>query len=107
MLYKFKSKAAGDLIMLEPTGRRILKIIGKDPAPTGIVQPPEMAAAASALERAIQEEEAQQQAAIEEARAKGLPPPKFEAIGLRQRAHSFIEMLRRCEKADREIVWGV
>ncbi len=107
MLYKFKSKAAGDLIMLEPTGRRILKIIGKDPAPIGIVQPPEMAAAASALERAIQEEEAQQQAAIEEARAKGLPPPKFEAIGLRQRAHPFIEMLRRCEKADREIVWGV
>ena len=48
MLYKFKSKAAGDLIMLEPTGRRILKIIGKDPAPTGIVQPPEMAAAAMA-----------------------------------------------------------
>ena len=31
MLYKFKSKAAGDLIMLEPNGRRVLEIIGKDP----------------------------------------------------------------------------
>ena len=30
MLYKFKSKAAGDLIMLEPNGRRVLEIIGKE-----------------------------------------------------------------------------
>ncbi len=107
MLYKFKSKAAGDLIMLEPHGRRVLKIIGKDPGPTGIIQPPEMAAAARALEAAVVEEEAHQKAAVEEARAKGEPPPKFEAIGLRQRAHSFIDMLHRCEKANREIVWGV
>lgn len=107
MLYKFKSKAAGDLIMLEPTGRRVLKIIGKDAEPTGIIQPRDMEAAAQALERAIADEEAQQQAAIEEARAKGEAPPRFEAISLRQRAHPFIDMLRRCEKADREIVWGV
>ena len=107
MLYKFKSKAAGDLIMLEPTGRRVLKILGKDAGPTGIIQPREMEAAAQALEAAIADEEAQQQAAIEEARIKGEAPPRFEAIGLRQRAHPFIEMLRRCEKADREIVWGV
>ncbi|MEY3765650.1 MAG: hypothetical protein RLZ03_609, partial [Pseudomonadota bacterium] len=29
MLYKFKSKATGDLIMLEPHGRQILSLIGK------------------------------------------------------------------------------
>lgn len=66
-----------------------------------------MAAAANALEAAVVEEEAQQKAAVEEARAKGEPPPKFEAIGLRQRAYPFIDMLHRCEKAQREIVWGV
>ena len=31
MLYKFKSKVTGDLIMLEPNGRRVLEIIGKNP----------------------------------------------------------------------------
>ena len=41
MLYKFKSKAAGDLIMLEPNGRRVLQIIGKEPGPKGIVLPEE------------------------------------------------------------------
>ena len=42
MLYKFKSKAAGDLIMLEPNGRRVLEIIGKDAGPKGIILPEEM-----------------------------------------------------------------
>ncbi len=107
MLYKFKSKAAGDLILLEPNGRRVLEIIGKDPSPTGIILPPEMGPAVVALERAITEDEAQQKAAIEEAQARGEPAPKFEAISLRQRAVPFIDMLRRCEKAGREIVWGV
>jgi hypothetical protein len=107
MLYKFKSKAAGDLIMLEPNGRRVLEIIGKDPGPTGIIQPAEMGPAVRALEQAIADEEARQKALIEEAKANGDEPPRFEAIGLRQRAVPFIDMLRRCEKASREIVWGV
>jgi hypothetical protein len=107
MLYKFKSKAAGDLIMLEPNGRRVLEIIGKDPGPTGIIEPHQMAAAAAALEAAIVQEEADQKARIEEAQAKGEVPPRFESISLRQRAVPFLDMLRRCEKAGKEIVWGV
>jgi len=107
MLYKFKSKAAGDLIMLEPNGRRVLEIIGKDPGPKGIIEPAQMPGAIAALESAITREEAEQQAAIEEAKAKGQVPPKFDAVSLRQRALPFIDMLRRCEKAGKEIVWGV
>ena len=107
MLYKFKSKASGDLIMLEPNGRRVLEIIGKDPGPTGIILAPDMLAAVSALEQAIAKDEAQQQALIAEARAAGKTPPKFEAISLRQRAVPMIDMLRRCAAAQREIVWGV
>lgn len=107
MLYKFKSKAAGDLIMLEPNGRRVLEIIGKDPGPKGIILPTEMAAALQALEGAITREEAEHQAAIDEARAKGQVPPNFEPVSLRQRAVPFIDMLRRARAADKEIVWGV
>lgn len=107
MLYKFKSKAAGDLIMLEPNGRRVLEIIGKDPGAQGIILPEEMPAAMAKLERAITEEEAEHQAAIDEAKAKGHVPPKFDAVSLRQRAVPFIDMLKRCEKAGKEVVWGV
>jgi Domain of unknown function (DUF1840) len=107
MLYKFKSRAAGDLIMLEPSGRRVLGIIGKDAGPTGIILPVQMSAAISALESAIAKDEADQKAAAEQARAEGVKPPPTEAISLRQRAVPFIDMLRRSEKAEVEIVWGV
>ena len=107
MLYKFKSKAAGDLIMLEPNGRRVLEIVGKDPGPKGIILPEEMPAATQALEAAIAREEAEHQAIIDEAKAKGQVPPKFDAVSLRQRAVPFLDMLRRCSQAGKEIVWGV
>ena len=45
MIYKFKSKAAGDLIMMGPSGDQVLRIIGKQPAPKGIIEPAAMAAA--------------------------------------------------------------
>lgn len=111
MLYKFKSQASGDLIMLQPNGRRVLEIIGKDTSPgsagKGIILPSQMAAAMRALQDAVAREEAEQAAAIAQAKSRGEVPPRFEPIGLRQRTQPFIEMLRRCEKADREIVWGV
>jgi hypothetical protein len=107
MLFKFRSKAAGDLIMLEPNGRRVLEIIGKEPQPTGIILPEQMPAAVAALEAAIAKEETDHQALSDEAKAEGDPPPRFDAVSLRQRAVPFLDMLRRCEKAGKEIVWGV
>lgn len=107
MLYKFKSKAAGDLIMLEPNGRRVLEAIGKDAGPKGIILPGEIASAIAALEASIAAEEAELQRAVEEARAKGEVPPKADSIALRQRALPFIDMLRRAQKANEDIVWGV
>jgi hypothetical protein len=107
MLYKFKSKAAGDLIMLEPNGRQVLEIIGKDAQPKGIILPEQMPAAISALEGAVEKDEAEHKAMLEEAKAKGESPPRTDAVSLRQRAVPLLEMLRRCEKAGQEIVWGV
>jgi hypothetical protein len=107
MLYKFKSKAAGDLIMLEPNGRRVLQIIGKDPGAKGIILPEEMPGAIGRLEQAIVDEEAEHEALIAEAKAKGQVPPKFDSVSLRQRAVPFIDMLKRCSKEEKEIVWGV
>jgi hypothetical protein len=105
MLYKFKSKAAGDLIMLEPNGRQVLQIIGKDAGPKGIILPEEIPAAISALEAAVAREDAERQARGDA--GNGDAPRGGEGITLRQRAVPFLDMLRRCEKAGKEIVWGV
>jgi regulator of protease activity HflC (stomatin/prohibitin superfamily) len=105
MLYKFKSKAAGDLIMLEPNGRQVLQIIGKSPDAKGIILPEQMPSAIAALEAAVAREDAEQKAVAGE--AKGETAHRSEGISLRQRAVPFLDMLRRCEKAGQEIVWGV
>ena len=57
MLYKFKSKNTGDVIMLEPHGRQVLEIIGKEAGPQGIILPEQMPAALLALRAAIAQEE--------------------------------------------------
>nr|MBP8061987.1 DUF1840 domain-containing protein [Polaromonas sp.] len=60
MLYRFKSKNAGDVIMLEPNGRQVLEIIGKEAGSRGIVLPEQMPAALQALRTAIELDEAQE-----------------------------------------------
>ncbi len=107
MLYKFKSPATGDVIMLEPNGRRVLQIIGKDPGPTGIVLPEQMATAIAAITAAVTREEAEQQAAIAAAKAQGAAAPSFDAINLRKRVWPFVEMLQRCAKENASVTWGV
>ena len=107
MLYKFTSKSAGDLIMLEPNGRRVLEIIGKDPGPRGIIESAEMPTAVQALRAAIAREEVNAQGAIEDAQAQGHVLPQFPDVSLRQRAAPFLEMLRRSSQAQTDIVWGV
>src|SRR6266498_1808793 len=43
--------------MLEPNGRRVLEIVGKDAGPTGIILPEQMHAAITALKAAIAKED--------------------------------------------------
>ncbi|PPE70428.1 DUF1840 domain-containing protein [Caldimonas thermodepolymerans] len=107
MLYKFKSKAAGDVIMTGPSGDHILRLIGKEPAPQGIILPADMPAAIAALEQAVLDDEERRRRAEEEARAEGRTPEPQEGVTLRQRAWPLIEMMRRAHAADKDIVWGV
>ena len=95
------------MVMLEPHGKHILEIIGKDPAAAGVILPQQMPAAEQALRDAVVLEEADQQRQREEAQAKGDPPPEFDPVSLRLRSTPFIEMLQRCKKAGVEVVWGV
>ncbi|MBC7444555.1 MAG: DUF1840 domain-containing protein [Polaromonas sp.] len=98
MLYRFKSKNMGDVIMLEPNGRQMLEIIGKSPGARGIILPQQMTGAIQAIEAAIRLEESHK-----EKDGDGLP----EGVGLHQRAKPFIDMLRWNLTAGQEVVWGV
>lgn len=96
MIYKFKSKAAGDVIMLAGNGDQLLRALGREPAAKGIIEPADMAAAIAALQAAIAADEA--------------PPEnddKPAPVGLRQRFWPMVEMLRRSQAAGEPVVWGV
>ncbi|MBP6776953.1 MAG: DUF1840 family protein, partial [Piscinibacter sp.] len=45
MLYKFRSKAAGDVIMLAANAEQVLRLLHREPAPTGILEVADMPAA--------------------------------------------------------------
>jgi hypothetical protein len=102
MLYKFKSKNAGDVIMLEANGRKILEIIGKDAGTKGIILAEQMPDAIAALEAAIAHEDSHDGS---DGKDEGAVPG--DGLGLRQRAMPFIDMLKRNQKAGDEVVWGV
>ena len=107
MIYKFKSKAAGDVIMMGPSGDHVLHIIGKTPAPKGIIEPAAMPAAIAAIEQAVVDEEAARKQAEADAAAEGRTLPPAEGVTLRQRAWPLVEMLKRALAANKEVVWGV
>jgi hypothetical protein len=67
MLYKFKSKAAGDVIMMGPAGDDVLRVIGKPPGAKGIIEVADMPAAIAAIEQAIAADETARAQAEKEA----------------------------------------
>ena len=100
MIYKFKSKAAGDVIMLGPNGDQMLRLLGREPAAKGIVDVDQLGAAIASLRAAVQADEAPADSAAEEAPGRG-------AITLRQRLWPVIELFERSLRAREPVVWGV
>ncbi len=65
MLYKFKSRATADVIMLESNGRQVLEIVGKTPGASGIITVQQIPAAIEALEAAVADDDALRDAPLD------------------------------------------
>jgi hypothetical protein len=104
VIYKFKSKGAGDVIMLGASGDQILRLVGREPAPKGIIEVKDMPAAIASLERAVAAEEAKPD---DEEEDEDAPRGAGGGVSLRQRAWPLVEMMRRCHGSGDDIVWGV
>ena len=106
-MYLFKSKADGDLMMMEPVGDQILRIIGREPAKQGIVEVAALPGAIAALQQAIATADGDRRhdraARGDDDGSSGGAP----AVGLAQRAWPMLEMMRRSLAERADIVWGV
>lgn len=111
MLFKFKSQATGDLIMLEADARRLLKIIlGDDPA-KGIVQAKDLPSAIASLESAVEKDESDRKQRADKSRSlvsgEDVDPIPLNSVSLAQRAAPMLKLLKRCLAEDSDVVWGV
>lgn len=101
MIYKFKSKATGDLIMLGPQGDQLMRLLGREPSAKGILEVRDMPAARQRLLAAIAEAEVTADGSQVEPDDERRPP-----VGLRQRLWPFLQMIERAQSADEPVVWG-
>lgn len=111
MLYKFKSTATADLIMLEADGRRLLQIVMGEAPVKGIVQWQDMAAAIEALEQAVQTDEELRRQWSEHQTTRPLEQDDVSTrpvpVRLAQRALPMINTLKRCQLEQADMYWGV
>jgi hypothetical protein len=104
MIVTFKSKASGDVIMFGDAAHALMKIMGKDPEPTGIVTPEQLPAAIAALKAAIEESRRQPGPNEEEEAEK---PAMTQSVTLAQRAIPLLELLEWAQKKSTPVTWGV
>ena len=105
MIVVFKSKAAADIIMFGADAHQLMKVMGKDTEPKGIITVAQLADAIQALETAVARDEAVRASAVPPGQDED--PPAMEAVSLRQRAKPLLDMLRRCLAGEADVVWGV
>lgn len=114
MLYRFKSKAAADLIMLEADARRLLLIMtGKDAA-QGILRGDAVEQAHQRLQAAVQDDELARARLHERVRTGQATEQEHDEyrrqqaqVRLAQRAQPMIAMLGRCRSEAADLLWGV
>lgn len=123
MIYEFKSRATGSVIMTKPVAEWILQIIGKEPGKTGIVTVDQMPGAVDALNRAIEQEKealrAERRAmesagssttgtagAAESGEQSEIDKDEY-PVSLAQRAFPFIDLLKEAHRAGKDVTWGV
>lgn len=107
MLYRFKSKAGADIVMLAESGDAVLRLLGREPARQGILEATALPELVQALEAGVAADEARFQQAVDAARAAGEPVPRRQGVSLRQRAWPLHELMQRSLKEGADVTWGV
>jgi cyclopropane-fatty-acyl-phospholipid synthase len=114
MLFEFKSRATGSIVMTDPVGRQMLEAIGRPVSAQGVITIEQLPEAIVALKCAIT---AEREAIARTVSGPATPDDKREAdeldfgslplVRFEQRALPLIEMLERSLAAGRDVTWGV
>lgn len=114
MLYRFKSKAAADLIMLEADATRLLRIMCGEASAQGILRGPSLVQGRTLLQAAVDTDEQARALLQDKIRSGQASEQDMETyrqqqldIRLAQRAQPMLVMLSRCLAEEADLLWGV
>jgi hypothetical protein len=110
MLYEFKSRATGTVVMTGQVAEQLLAIVGKAPGPQGIFTVEQMGPAIAALQAAIERERTERASDARDADRDSADEDEADrtpSISLAQRAWPLMDMLRAARAADQAVTWGI
>ncbi len=116
MIVIFQSKASGDVIMFGGVAYEMMKIMGKEASPKGIVTVEQLPDAIARLRAAVvadKEAHARQWEKLDEMRESGeasndeMAQTGQQGISLTQRAVPLLELLEHSLRKKVPVVWGV
>lgn len=105
MTYRFKTQNTADTLLLHTDGDTLLRAMGIQPAPQGILLSVDIPSAIARIAAAIEADEAGHGSPSQSAEQGDLSVPQEEPVSLRQRAWPLLEMLRRAHAEGDFIVW--
>mgnify|MGYP003586241942 CR=1 FL=1 len=107
MLYRFKSQATEDILMMEGNARQLLDIVGKASS-KGIITVEQLPGAITALENAVKEDAAVNRHNHDAFAAEDHTDDAERIhVGLHQRAAPLIHMLKRALAEGKDVTWGM
>ena len=105
MLYKFKSQAAADVIMMQPHGDKVLAALGREPSERGVIQVAAMQDAIDALQQAMKASHEKLAAPKDEEQEDD--DEHYDDIPFHVRAEPFLNLLKLSLAEGKAVVWGV
>ena len=103
----FRSRAAGEIVMMGDTAQRLLALIGKPMAERGVIPVDQLADAIERLTGAVEQEKGGVGVRREEAGAGDGDLAAEPPVGLAQRAFPLVAMLRAAQRSGADVTWGV
>jgi cyclopropane-fatty-acyl-phospholipid synthase len=99
MLYEFKSRATGTVIMTQSVGDLVMKALGREPSAQGVITVEQIPGAVAALKAAAHAEP--------EPRPEDADDDADDEVAFSARVMPLIEMLERSGEAGKNVTWGV
>ncbi len=102
MLIPFQSKAAGEFFMQQPHVQALFALMGKPFSAQGVFAADELNGCLSRLTAGLEHGAVNAETSESADESRDAP-----SVGLKQRAWPLMDMMRRAQKLNVDVVWGV